>query len=141
MSQMKYLILLVLIGCAKPEVKPEPKPIPTPPVVVEKKCVVESDKYSPVFKELICALRDSEKNPNLKSIVLAQWILETGRGKSSLARNHYNFGGLKWRKEMAVMARPVSYEAHDGKTEYVKFSSAENFIEGYWHFINRKIIS
>src|SRR5215510_2923406 len=77
------------------------------------------------------------RHPQLRAVTLAQWMVESGRGTSKLARDHYNFGGLKWRKEMAAFATRVSYEAHDGKDYYCKFATIENFINGYWAFLNR----
>lgn len=75
--------------------------------------------------------------PNLKPVTLAQWSLESGRGKSELAKKHFNFGGMKYRREMATIAAPVEYEAHDGTETYCKFKSIEDFIKGYWIFIDR----
>lgn len=86
------------------------------------------------------ALLYSQENiryPKLKEVTLAQWMLESGRAPSKLAKEHYNFGGLKWRPEMAPYATPVSYEAHDGVDKYCKFATVESFINGYWAFINR----
>jgi N-acetylmuramoyl-L-alanine amidase len=77
------------------------------------------------------------RHPQLKSVTLAQWLLESGRGTSDLAKLHYNFGGLKWRPEMALFATRVMYEAHDGRDAYCKFATLENFIAGYWAFIAR----
>ena len=89
---------------------PERKRIPCKPI--------SGTKYAPGFKQLICELKLSKQNISLKTIVLAQWILESGRGKSSLAVNHFNFAGLKWRKEMKSFATAVNYGAHDGLTQY-----------------------
>lgn len=75
--------------------------------------------------------------PQLRAVTLAQWALESGRGSSALARDHYNFGGLKWRKEMTPYATKVKYAAHDGEDFYCKFATLENFIAGYWAFLNR----
>jgi N-acetylmuramoyl-L-alanine amidase len=75
--------------------------------------------------------------PKLRGVTLAQWLLESGRATSDLARLHYNFGGLKWRNEMAQFATKVRYEAHDGVDDYCKFATIENFIAGYWAFLNR----
>lgn len=80
---------------------------------------------------------DASVLPQLKAVTLAQWGLESGRGTSELSIQHFNFGGLKWRKEMTGFATPVEYLAHDGKTEYCKFSSVEAFIKGYWQFLTR----
>ena len=89
-------------------------------------------KYSKEFSQLVCILKRSNKNPKLKAIVLAQWILESGRGNSNLAKNHYNFGGLTWRKEMKRYGKPILGR----KYPFIKFKSIEAFVEGYWHFID-----
>jgi N-acetylmuramoyl-L-alanine amidase len=75
--------------------------------------------------------------PALKSVTLAQWILESGRGTSPLATAHLNFGGLKWRSEMVGFATPVEHDAHDGLDFYCKFASLDAFIVGYWKFLSR----
>jgi N-acetylmuramoyl-L-alanine amidase len=83
--------------------------------------------------------------PDLMAVTLGQWMLESGRGTSDLATQHFNFAGLKYRREMARgrggddrgAARPVTYRAHDGVDEYCKFEDPENFIFGYWRFIGR----
>jgi N-acetylmuramoyl-L-alanine amidase len=75
--------------------------------------------------------------PHLKSVTLAQWMLESGRGSSDLATKFYNFGGLKFRPEMAAYATKVMYQAHDGQDAYCKFATLESFITGYWAFIGR----
>jgi N-acetylmuramoyl-L-alanine amidase len=64
-------------------------------------------------------------------------MLESGRATSQLATQYYNFGGLKWRKEMAPFATRILYQAHDGTDYYCKFATIENFINGYWAFLNR----
>jgi N-acetylmuramoyl-L-alanine amidase len=76
-------------------------------------------------------------NPQLKEVTLAQWLLESGRATSDLATEHNNFGGLKWRSEMAPFATRIEFNAHDGKDFYCKFATVESFINGYWAFINR----
>lgn len=75
--------------------------------------------------------------PHLKVVSFAQWMLESGRGGSDLAKLHYNFGGLKYRPEMAAYATRVMYQAHDGPAAYCKFATLENFVAGYWAFIAR----
>ncbi len=80
--------------------------------------------------------------PALKLVTLAQWALESGYGSSHLATEHLNFGGLKFRarvnqgREDNPLAVPVDYVAHDGEDTYCKFSSIEDFIAGYWAFID-----
>jgi hypothetical protein len=75
--------------------------------------------------------------PQLRAVTLAQWGLESGWGKSELSRKHGNYAGLKWRPEMKGFATKVRYEAHDGPDDYCAFSTAEQFIKGYWRFIAR----
>lgn len=75
--------------------------------------------------------------PQLKAITIAQWLLESGRGTSLLATEHFNFGGLKWREPMGEFATPVDYQAHDGTDKYCKFENLEKFIKGYWRFLDR----
>jgi N-acetylmuramoyl-L-alanine amidase len=77
------------------------------------------------------------RHPTLRAVTFAQWMLESGRGSSALAQQHYNFGGLKWRPEMAGLAKPVAYAAHDGADKYCKFATLSNFINGYWRFLQR----
>jgi len=81
--------------------------------------------------------QENTRYPQLKEVTLAQWMLESGRATSALAKEHYNFGGLKWRPEMAPYATRISFEAHDGTDFYCKFPTIESFINGYWAFINR----
>jgi hypothetical protein len=47
---------------------------------------------------------DEIQYPELRAVTLAQWMLESGRATSRLAKLHYNFGGIKWRREMAPYA-------------------------------------
>lgn len=94
--------------------------------------------YTTKFLTLIAEYAEAEiEFPELKDITLAQWILEWGRGSSQLASLHNNFGGLKWRSEMAGNATPVHYEAHDGADIYCAFASERDFIRGYWRFLER----
>jgi len=74
---------------------------------------------------------------SLKPVTVAQWVLESGRGTSDLARDHLNFAGLKWRSEMVGFATPVQYDAHDGRDFYCKFASLDDFILGFWRFLAR----
>ncbi|WFU14445.1 glucosaminidase domain-containing protein [Bradyrhizobium sp. CB3481] len=86
---------------------------------------------------LIAAYRGNNTISNdLKVASLAQWIQESGRGTSRLARDYNNFGGLKYRARMQGYCTPIDYTGTDGEsTTYCNFSSPSAFIEGYWHFI------
>jgi N-acetylmuramoyl-L-alanine amidase len=91
-----------------------------------------------LLNKLVAIYRgDDIRYPQLRAVTLAQWMLESGRATSKLARLHYNFGGLKWRNEMAPFATKISFEAHDGVDFYCKFATLENFIAGYWAFLDR----
>ena len=97
-----------------------------------------------LFKKLKANVHPEDFD-DLQNASLAQWILESGWGKSPLAREHFNFGGLKWRPEIAnwteakdgVLVQPVKYEAHDGLDTYCKFASPSAYINGYWRFLMR----
>jgi N-acetylmuramoyl-L-alanine amidase len=91
-----------------------------------------------LLQKLVTIYRgEAIRHPQLRAVTLAQWMLESGRATSKLAKLHYNFGGLKWRKEMASYATRIKYEASDGVDDYCKFATIENFIAGYWAFLNR----
>ena len=94
------------------------------------------------WNELVEEARTAETPaPGLRIITLAQWILESARGTSVLAREHANFGALKWRDEMKGFATPVTYGAHDGFDTYCSFENPRAFIRGYWQFIARSVYS
>jgi N-acetylmuramoyl-L-alanine amidase len=91
-----------------------------------------------LLQKLVTIYRGEQiRYPQLRAVTLAQWMLESGRARSDLAKLHYNFGGIKWRREMAPYATKIEYEASDGVDDYCKFATIENFIAGYWAFLNR----
>ncbi|GAX36331.1 N-acetylmuramoyl-L-alanine amidase [Nodularia sp. NIES-3585] len=93
---------------------------------------------SELFNELVKTYAETTVEfPQLKEITIAQWLLESAKGTSNLAVKYLNFGGLKWRPEMEKFATSVDYEAHDGMDQYCKFESLNQFIQGYWHFLDR----
>lgn len=94
-------------------------------------------EYTDKFLELADAQVASDQYPTLKSVTLAQWILESGRGSSDLAEMHDNFGGLKWRDRMQGFAVPVEMvtpSEPQGAT-WCKFRDPPAYIPGYWQFI------
>ena len=132
------LLFLELASCARIPQESAPIVVETGTTAIQDENIgIGKGRYSNQFNELLEALKASKQNIELKEIVLAQWILESARGNSSLARLHYNFGGLKWRSEMSVIATSQEHKAHDGITRYCKFKSASDYVKGYWHFINR----
>lgn len=74
---------------------------------------------------------------HLKAVTLAMWILESGWGTSDLAVKYGNYGGLKYRPEMEKFAKKVRYAAHDGEDDYCAFASHDDFIGGFWAFLDR----
>lgn len=72
------------------------------------------------------------KFPKLRSITFAQWAKESGWGTSKLARQHLNYGGMKWRPYMNLWAEPVEYVAWDAPGTYCKFPDHQAWIHGYW---------
>ena len=94
------------------------------------------------WNELVAEVRIADiPAPALRIVTLAQWILESGRGTSVLAREHANFGGLKWRDEMKGFATPVTHGAHDGFDSYCSFENPRAFVRGYWRFVARPVYS
>lgn len=76
----------------------------------------------------------------LKEVTLAQWLLESGRGKSELAVNANNFAGLKWRiPDMKGFAEPLKIKvpSEPEEVEFCKFTDIDAFIIGYWKFLTR----
>lgn len=78
----------------------------------------------------------------LKVATVAQWILESGRGESDLAEQHNNFGGLKWIDPSDTRTDPYATRVHmvtpsEPQGEYWrKFASLNNWLLGYWTFID-----
>lgn len=92
--------------------------------------------------ELVSALKAYPFKTKLGLVrpwLLAQFLLESGRGSSDLFKKYRNAGGMKWRDELKVVpgASAVSYEAHDGRTDYAKFESFTAFLAYYEAFILR----
>lgn len=142
-----------------PSAAPEPNPAPAPavaavvakpespgPAVVAglppvaalaaqlaKTVAAKPERFSDVFWLLTQRYRAINiDHPHLRGVTLAQWALESGYGQSALAKEHLNFAGMKWREVMKPYATPVSYEAHDGREDYCKFATVDDFIKGFW---------
>lgn len=82
--------------------------------------------------------------PELKAITLAQWILESGRGSSYLAKNYFNFGGLKYRaglNEKVPGVESVFYDEGRGEDDkyYFRCKDEAMFIKLYWAFMGRAV--
>lgn len=54
-----------------------------------------------------------------------------------MATMHKNFAGMKYRPEMRNICSRVHYNAHDGQGYYCGFDTLDDFIKGYWLFLER----
>lgn len=101
----------------------------------EVKKVDYSEKFIALISKLLNRNRDYR---NIHSACIAQFILESGRGTSELARDHNNFAGIKWRPELAGLAEKKLIEAPSETAYFCSFASIDDFIEGYWTFLERR---
>ena len=123
-------------------VGPTPEPTPVSPVGP-----LPGTPETKLFADLRDIYLEPETEiefPTLKIVTLAQWANESGWGSSGLATAHYNFAGMKARSEIAGLvggpaglATVVDYQAHDGWDKYLRFATLDNFIKGYWRFLER----
>jgi len=76
---------------------------------------------------------------HLKEVTLAQWLLESARATSDLAKTAKNFAGLKWRTEMNDFANSISIQVPSEPTavDFCQFTDLEKFLLGYWKFLTR----
>ncbi len=110
-----------------------------PPLIIPD---VPEEEFNPgLMTQMAIAYHKADiEFPRLKAVTLAQWMLESGRGKSELAQKHNNYAGLKWRGDLGVEgAVSISYDAHDGNDMYAKLPSLSKFVEYYWKFLDRDI--
>jgi hypothetical protein len=77
----------------------------------------------------------------LRTVTLAQWLLESQDGTSTIATTANNFAGLAWRKEMAGFATPISINIppENIPIEFCQFRDLDAFIIGYWKFLTRSV--
>lgn len=138
-------------GAPATPIPPAPQPVPVPPASSQPPAAGPANPSTPLpglpESALIAALRHlylgaetQIAHPGLKIVTLAQWALESSWGTSGLAKEHFNFGGMKGIAEigrLSDIASVVQYQAHDGWDRYLRFESLENFIVGYWRFLER----
>lgn len=80
------------------------------------------------------------------SPIIAQAILESANGTSELAVNAHNYFGLKYRPNRCPSSSGIYYKAGSeqnadgsytsGNMQWMKFSSIEQGVKGYFDFIN-----
>ncbi len=96
-------------------------------------------KYSNNFSSLVKEFVQHDVGfPDIKQASIAQFILESARGTSELASEHNNFAGMKWRPEMEEFAEKVLVEAPSETAYFCKFAGIEEFVIGYWRFLDRR---
>ena len=103
--------------------------------------------------------------PELHPAMVAQWILESDRGNSKLARDANNYAGMKWRKELAGIGKPllidvpsepcpveftafaspryckpllIDVPSEPCPVEFTAFASPRYFVRGFWKFLDRE---
>lgn len=76
---------------------------------------------------------------NLHPAMVAQWILESDRGNSKLAREHNNFAGMKFRQELEGIADPrlIQVPSEPVPVEFAYFKSPQDFVRGFYRFLDR----
>jgi Mannosyl-glycoprotein endo-beta-N-acetylglucosaminidase/Penicillin-insensitive murein endopeptidase len=77
----------------------------------------------------------------LRTVTLAQWLLESGRATSLLSTKANNFSGLKWRSEMTGFATQIDIQvpSEEISMEFCQFTDLDAFIKGYWKFLTRPV--
>lgn len=100
----------------------------------------EPDTGKTQWESLIQSVKASAfGSDEVKAALLAQCILESGRGTSMLAARHNNFAGLKYREELKSVATKVLYRASDGEDYYCAFVNTNAFVVGYFRFVGREV--
>lgn len=97
-----------------------------------------NDTSTRSFKELAAMLYAKAAYPELTTMIVSQWALESNWGNSALAKTYNNYAGIKYRPELESFAVPVNYGAHDGYADYAAFPGLDKFINGYFTFLDRK---
>jgi flagellum-specific peptidoglycan hydrolase FlgJ/N-acetylmuramoyl-L-alanine amidase len=140
-------------GASVTPIAPAPQPVPVPPASSQPPAVgpAAANPSTPLpglpesaliaaLRHLYLAAETRIAHPGLKIVTLAQWALESKWGESGLAKDHFNFGGMKGIAEighLSDIASVVRYQAHDGWDRYLRFETLENFVAGYWRFMER----
>ena len=76
----------------------------------------------------------------LHPAMVAQWILESDRGNSKLARDAKNFAGMKWRKELSGIGLPILIDvpSEPYPMEFAAFATPQDFVRGFFKFLDRE---
>jgi len=94
-----------------------------------------------LWRSFVATLAKHPAPPNeIKPAILAQAIIETGRGKSNLFVLHNNFAGMKWRDAMKGYCIPINVAVTSepsGFGVFCKFATQSSAIDGWLKFIMR----
>lgn len=119
---------------------------------------IYTDGYNTVCSEFLSKdyfLSNASIPLDVKIAICAQWALESGWGKSKLARDYNNYGGLKWREEIGDkfpnLVREIEYldweeikkgqkSSTVGNTE-IYIINIKDFPKVYLGFLERDIYS
>lgn len=94
--------------------------------------------YTSNFLEAVRLLTTKE-NAELHPAMVAQWILESDRGNSRLAREFRNFAGMKWRDEILDLAegRLIDVPSEPAPVRFAWFETVQDFVDGFYRFLDR----
>jgi Mannosyl-glycoprotein endo-beta-N-acetylglucosaminidase len=95
---------------AKAETKPAKR---EPTVVAPRTTKLSGSEAKAALTQAWRNVYGEEPNEKTSQILLAQWSLETGRGKAMM---NYNFGGIKGAGPSGLTARYGTHEVENGKT-------------------------
>lgn len=95
--------------------------------------------YTKEFLKAVKILTQKYLHADLHPAMISQWILESERGNSKLAREFNNFAGMKWRDELLGIGeqRWIKVPSEPGPVPFVWFESPEKFVEGFYRFLDR----
>lgn len=89
------------------------------------------------------ALLHYPKYKVLPSLTIAQIIKESGWGKSGLARDCFNYTGMKWTSTCGYNYKEYNTKEWDGtkyitiRAKFIKFDTPADGIEGHYKFIHK----
>lgn len=96
-----------------------------------------ADKPTPGFLDFVEAVkRATIEFPALKPYLVAQAILECGRGTTELFKQHSNPLGIHYHPFLAPYAKGVDYQASDGPGLYAQFFSFSAAVHGYFSWFD-----
>lgn len=95
--------------------------------------------YTNDFLRAVKHLVENYVLSELHQAMIAQWILESERGNSKLAREQNNFAGMKWRTELEGIGeqRWIKVPSEPAPVPFAWFREPELFVRGFFKFLDR----